>query len=75
MTVEEYLEWEAKQEFRHEYVDGEILAMTGASIPNNNIVLNFYLSLYPNLRQKGCQVNVSDVKVRESKTAVIFLPI
>ncbi|NES93123.1 MAG: Uma2 family endonuclease, partial [Okeania sp. SIO2B9] len=28
MTREEYLEWEAKQEFRHEYVDGEVLAMT-----------------------------------------------
>ncbi|MGB3508869.1 MAG: hypothetical protein WBA93_06440, partial [Microcoleaceae cyanobacterium] len=29
MTPEEYLEWEAQQEFRHEYVDGEIFAMTG----------------------------------------------
>jgi len=29
MTAEEYLEWEAKQELRHEYIDGEILAMTG----------------------------------------------
>ncbi|NEN92442.1 MAG: Uma2 family endonuclease, partial [Okeania sp. SIO3H1] len=34
MTAEEYLEWEAKQEFRHEYIDGEILAMTGASLPH-----------------------------------------
>ena len=24
MTAEEYLEWESKQEFRHEYIDGEI---------------------------------------------------
>ncbi|MGK7921529.1 MAG: hypothetical protein AB4080_16130 [Trichodesmium sp.] len=32
ISPEEYLEWEAKQEFRHEYVDGEILAMTGGTI-------------------------------------------
>ena len=24
MTVEEYLEWEAQQEIRHEYVNGEV---------------------------------------------------
>ena len=35
MTVDEYLEWEARQEIRHEYVDGEIFAMTGGSIPHN----------------------------------------
>ena len=33
MTAEEYLEWEAKQELRHEYIDGEILAMTGGTLP------------------------------------------
>ncbi|NEQ38132.1 MAG: Uma2 family endonuclease [Okeania sp. SIO3I5] len=89
MTPEEYLEWEAQQEFRYEYVDGEILtktgvryeyidkeilAMTGGSIPNNNIALNFYRSLYSHLSQKGCQVNVSDVKVRDSKNNRYFYP-
>jgi Uma2 family endonuclease len=74
MTAEEYLEWEAKQEFRHEYVDGEILAMTGGTIPHNSIALNFYRALYPHLRQKGCQVNVSDVKVQASKTSRYFYP-
>ncbi|NEP08476.1 MAG: Uma2 family endonuclease, partial [Okeania sp. SIO4D6] len=28
MSPEEYLQWEAKQELRYEYIDGEILAMT-----------------------------------------------
>ncbi len=74
MTAEEYLEWEAKQEFRHEYVDGEILAMTGASIPHNNIAINFCMALRPHLRPRGCQVNMSDVKVRESKNSRYFYP-
>jgi len=37
MTPEEYLEWEATQECRHEYIDGEIIAMTGGSLPHNDI--------------------------------------
>ena len=48
--------------------------MTGGSIPHNNIALNFYRSLYSHLHQKGCQVNTSDVKVRESKNSRYFYP-
>jgi Uma2 family endonuclease len=64
MTVEEYLEWEAKQELRYEYINGDILAMTGGTIPHNKIYLNFYRALYPHLRQRGCEAYVSDVKVQ-----------
>ena len=74
MTAEEYLEWEAKQELRHEFIDGEILAMTGGSIPHNDIALNLYTALRPHLRQRGCRVNVSDVKVQASKNSRYFYP-
>ncbi|MEB3341495.1 Uma2 family endonuclease [Okeania sp.] len=74
MSQEEYLEWEAKQEFRHEYIDGEIIAMTGSSIPHNKIAINFCIALMPHLRQKGCQVNVSDVKVQDHKNDRYFYP-
>lgn len=74
MTVEEYLKWESQQEIRHEYVDGEILAMTGGSIPHNDIALSFYRALYPHLRQRGCRVNVSDVKVQANQNSRYFYP-
>ncbi|HAG82174.1 MAG TPA: hypothetical protein DCL61_13665 [Cyanobacteria bacterium UBA12227] len=74
MTAEEYLEWEAKQEFRHEYVDGEIIAMTGGSLPHNDIALNFYTALRPHVRQRGCRVNVSDAKVQARKNSRYFYP-
>jgi Uma2 family endonuclease len=74
MTAEEYLEWEAKQEFRHEYIDGEIIAMTGGSLPHNDIALNFYRALYPHVRQRGCRVNVSDAKVQARKNSRYFYP-
>jgi len=74
MTSEEYLEWEAKQKFRHEYVDGEILPMTRESLPYNDIVLNSYAALYPNLRKKGCRGNVLEVKVKDAKNSRYFYP-
>lgn len=74
MTAEEYLEWESQQELRHEYVDGEILAMTGGTIPHNEIALNFYTTLRPHLRQKGCRANVSDVKVQANQNSRYFYP-
>ena len=37
MTTEEYLGWEATQELRHEYIDGEIVAMTGGGLAHNDI--------------------------------------
>lgn len=74
MTAEEYLEWEVKQELRHEYIDGEILAMTGGSLPHNDIALNFYTALRPHLRQRGCRVNVSDAKVQANKNSRYFYP-
>lgn len=74
MTAEEYLEWEAEQEFRHEYIDGEILAMTGVTLPHNDIALNFYRTLYPHIRQRDCRVNVSDAKVQAHKNSRYFYP-
>ncbi|NES71549.1 MAG: hypothetical protein F6K24_43290, partial [Okeania sp. SIO2D1] len=58
MTPEEYLEWEATQEFRHEYVDGKILPMTRETIPYNNIVLNLCSTLSPSVYQKSCRINL-----------------
>jgi Uma2 family endonuclease len=74
MTAEEYLEWEAHQEFRNEYVDGEIIAMTGGSLPHNDATLNFYTALRPHLRLRGCRVNVSDVKVQANQNSRYFYP-
>ncbi|PSB00801.1 Uma2 family endonuclease [Merismopedia glauca] len=40
LTIEEYLALEQESEIRHEYVDGEIFAMAGASEAHNLIVGN-----------------------------------
>ncbi|MGB0561150.1 MAG: Uma2 family endonuclease [Spirulinaceae cyanobacterium] len=74
MAPDEYLIWEAQQELRYEYVDGEIIAMTGGTVPHNDIALNLYRLLYPHLRKRGCRINVSDVKVQSQQGDRYFYP-
>ena len=74
MTIEEYLLWELDQDLRYEYINGEVFAMTGGTIPHNDIALNLYTALRPHLRPGGCRVNVSDVKVRVTSKSPYFYP-
>ncbi|MBW4485389.1 MAG: Uma2 family endonuclease [Tildeniella torsiva UHER 1998/13D] len=64
MTVEAYLTWEPAQELRYEYINGEVVAMTGGTLPHNDIALNLYTLLRPHLKQRGCRGNVADAKVK-----------
>ena len=42
MSIKEYLEWEPQQDLRHEYINGEVFAMTGGTLAHNDITLNLY---------------------------------
>lgn len=74
MSLEKYLEWEPQQEIRYEYVNGEVLAMTGGTIPHNDIALNLYRALYPHIRSQGCRINVADVKLQVSESSPYYYP-
>jgi Uma2 family endonuclease len=63
LTPVEYLEWEAKQEFRHEYVDGEVYAMAGGTVNHGQIAANFTILLGIHLENSSCRILNSDVKV------------
>lgn len=72
LTIEEYFAWEQQQEIRYEYLEGELIATTGGTIPHNDIALNLYRALYSHVRSQGCRTNVVDVKVRVSPTAYFY---
>lgn len=74
MSAQEYLDWEAQQESRYEYMNREILAMTGGSLSHNQIALNLYNSLRPHLKSKGCRSYVADAKVRANAIDAYFYP-
>ena len=55
MTVEAYLAWEPCQDMRHEFVNGEVFAMTGGTLPHNDIAINRLTALRPAIRTQGCR--------------------
>jgi Uma2 family endonuclease len=62
-TPEEYLAMERKAEFKSEYIDGEIIAMTGASEPHNLITTNIVRELSTQFKGRSCRVYSSDMRV------------
>ena len=63
LSVDEYLAGELESQVRHEYVDGEVYAMVGASDRHGLITLNLAGLLSQRLPDR-CQVFSSDMKVR-----------
>lgn len=72
MTPEEYLEWEAQQEVRHEYLNGEVYAMTGSTLPHNTIAINLTTLLKQPVRSRGCRVFMADAKVQISVVGNLY---
>ncbi len=63
LSPQDYLRWEAAQLLRYGYIDGQVYAMTGGSIPHNQIAVNLIALLKPHLRGQYCKVLSSDAKV------------
>ena len=72
LTVAEYLEAEKDSPVRHEYVDGRIFAMAGASDRHNRIAGNFYNRLDDHLGDGPCEPFISDMKVWVSETVYYY---
>lgn len=63
LDVREYLEAEKDSPVRHEYIEGQIYAMAGASDRHNRLAGNFYSRLDGVLADGPCEVFISDMKV------------
>src|SRR5882724_1312102 len=64
VSVEEYLESERDSQVRHEYVEGHVYAMAGASDDHNRIAGNIFSFLHSALRGKPCEPFISDMKAK-----------
>lgn len=62
-SVEEYFELEQNSEERHEYYNGEIFAMAGATLNHNRLVQNVTFSLRTHAKKSGCGVFSENVKL------------
>ena len=73
-SAEEYLEIEEKSPFKHEYRQGLIYAMAGASKAHVIITLNTSIVLNTHLEESDCLVYSTDMKVRVEGANDFYYP-
>ena len=68
ITPSVYLKGEKTSEIKHEYVDGQVVAMAGASLKHNRIVRNATSLLWVKLQGSTCEPLSSDMLLEVSST-------
>jgi Uma2 family endonuclease len=63
LTLGEFLAWEERQPAKHEYRDGAVFAMAGASDDHGQIIMNLSAIIRPRLRGSRCRAYANDMKV------------
>jgi Uma2 family endonuclease len=66
VTAEEYLALDRAAEFRSEFIDGEIVAMSGGSLRHSALKINLAGEVRDALRGTPCRAFDSDLRVRVS---------
>ncbi len=74
ITVDEYLHLEEQSLVKHEYIDGEVFDMAGASDAHVTIAGNLLTLIRNHIRGSGCRVYFSDMKVRLEKLNRLYYP-
>jgi Uma2 family endonuclease len=67
LTEQQYLEIERAAEFKHEFLDGEMIAMSGATLRHSDIASNVLAELRGRLRGSQCKAFNADLRVRASE--------
>jgi len=73
-TPEEYLALERAAQYKNEYFNGHIYAMSGANRRHNQITFNIAGALGPQLKGRACYAYVSDMRVKVSPTGLYAYP-
>src|SRR5580698_4761492 len=74
VSPEQYLEAERAAEFRSEYYDGRIYAMSGGSWVHSVVIGNLTAALVVALKKRPCSVTSSDLRLRVSPAGLYTYP-
>ena len=74
LTAEQYLQGEETADFKHEFQDGEVWAMAGATDNHVTIAGNLFVLLKQHLKNTPCRTYISDMKVQVEKADAYFYP-
>lgn len=74
LSPADYLAGEAEARVKHEYVDGQVFAMAGASERHNRIAMNIAFHLRSAARGTPCGVFMADMKLRITTVNAFYYP-
>ena len=74
ISPQDYLAEEEISPIKHEYIDGEVYAMAGASDAHVTISLNLASVLRNHVRGTGCRVYMADMKAQIDKANIYYYP-
>ncbi|MDE2451481.1 MAG: Uma2 family endonuclease [Gammaproteobacteria bacterium] len=76
MTWEEYLAFEEQSPYRHEYVNGTVYAMSGASLTHNRIAQELVVAFRTHLRGGPCEPFFLEAKleIRAGRDQIMYYP-
>lgn len=76
MTWEEYLAFEEQSPYRHEYVNGVVYAMSGASLAHNRIAQKLVVAFGSHLRGGPCEPFFLEAKleIRTGRDKIMYYP-
>jgi Uma2 family endonuclease len=74
MSEAEYLAYERASEIKHEYLDGDVFAMTGASEQHNVICTNLSRIIGNQILEGPCKIYQSDMRVKVEATRLYTYP-
>ena len=74
LTEQDYLALERAAEFKSEFVDGEMYAMSGGTSRHSYLAVRFAVALESQLRGRKCMVLNSDMRVRIAKSKNYLYP-
>ena len=72
LSIDEYLELEESSTIKHEYVEGILYALTGASDRHNRIAINILRALADAADGTPCRVSMSDMRLQVGR--VFYYP-
>lgn len=74
ISEEDYLTMEAVSPVKHEYFDGEIFQMAGASEQHNTITINIAGELHQQLKKRQCKVYQTDMRLYIESEGIYVYP-
>ena len=74
VSADDYLRLETAAEAKHEFINGRVLAMAGATPAHNEINYNFNQVIGPVLRKRSCKGYIGDQRVQTKNRSGYLYP-